>query len=289
MKIQFDLTEEQHRFLSENPDFNLKTWFDSVLNDKINEIKLKSEKISVIIAAAGNPDRMEIGSEIPIAMLKIKGKSVLERQIEVLKKFNLNDITVVRGFKKDQFKIVGVNYIDNKEYGTKGILYSFFLAAGKIFGKTILSYGDIIFEKEIIEKLIQQNSDFAVVVDRSWRDHYHNRVKHTISEAELVEIRGDSVCRMGRGIPYSSAHGEFIGLAILSTNGAGKVQALFRELKPKLENMSIGTDKESKASLTDIFNSLIERGEKIKPVDIFGGWIEIDTFEDYRKSWTVVD
>ena len=34
---------------------------------------------------------------------------------------------------------------------------------------------------------------------------------------------------------------------------------------------------------TDFFNTLIEKGEKVTPVEIFGGWFEIDTFEDYRK------
>jgi len=33
---------------------------------------------------------------------------------------------------------------------------------------------------------------------------------------------------------------------------------------------------------------LIEKGEKVTPVEIFGGWFEIDTFEDYRKSWTMI-
>ena len=50
------------------------------------------------------------------------------------------------------------------------------------------------------------------------------------------------------------------------------------ELTPSMRN----------ASLTDFFNVLIARGEKIATVDIHGGWFEIDTFEDYRKSWSMV-
>jgi phosphoenolpyruvate phosphomutase len=162
------------------------------------------------------------------------------------------------------------------------------LASEKIIGKTILLYGDILFEGDIIKKLIFEASDFAVIVDRSWRDHYHDRVQHTISEAELVEVRGEMISRMGQGVPYDSAHGEFIGIAALSAGGAEKAKALYHELKERPEKNILGAEQLSRSSLTDFFNTLIAKGERIKAVDVYGGWFEIDTFEDYRKSWTIV-
>ena len=289
MKVNINLTEEQNLFLQDNPDFNLQSWFCNALDEKIGVEEVRREKKAAIIAAAGIHSRMSNrGAEIPIAMLTIRGKSLLQRQIDIIRSFDINDISVIRGYEKECFTIADVNYIDNSEYEQTGILYSFLLASNEIRGKSILLYGDILFEREVLKKLIEETSDFSVIVDRSWRDHYHNRVQHTISEAELVEVKDGSILRMGRGIPYDSACGEFIGLAALSAKGSRKVRNLFDELKHKPGKINLGGKNLAKASLTDLFNALIEKGEKVTPVEIFGGWFEIDTFEDYRKSWTMV-
>jgi len=289
MKVDLNLTEEQSKFLQDHPDFNLQGWFSNVLDDKIQVEGIRCEKIVAVIAAAGSSSRMpKKGSETPIAMLSIRGKSLLERQIEILRSFDVNDITVIRGYEKESFTIPDLNYIDNNEYEQTGILYSFLLASNEIRGKAILLYGDILFERELLKKLIEETSDFSVLVDRSWREHYRNRVQHTISEAELVEVKDCSILRLGRDIPYDSAYGEFIGLAALSPKGSRKVRKLFDELKHEPDKTSLGGKSLSKASLTDLFNFLIEKGEKVTPVEIFGGWFEIDTFEDYRKSWTMI-
>jgi len=290
MKVELHLTEEQSQFLQDHPDFNLQGWFCNVFDDKIGVEEIRREKRVAVIAAAGSSFRMpKRDVKIPIAMLKIRGKSLLQRQIEILRSFDIDDISVIRGYQKERFTIADVNYIDNNEYEKTGILYSFLLASNEIRGKSILLYGDILFKRELLMKLIEETSDFSVVVDRSWREHYHDRVQHTISEAELVEVKDGSVLRMGRGIPYDSASGEFVGLAALSPKGSRKVRNLFNELKDEAnKKTSLGGKSLSKASLTDLFNALIEKGEKVTPVEIFGGWFEIDTFEDYRKSWTMI-
>ncbi len=290
MKIDLNLTEEQSKFLQDHPDFNLQDWFSNALDDKIGVEEIRREKVVAVIAAAGSSSRMRDKSvKEPIAMLTIRGKSLLERQIEILRSFDINDVTVIRGYEKERFTIADVNYINNSEYDKTGILYSFLLASNEIRGKSILSYGDILFERELLKKLIDETFDFSVIVDRSWLEHYRNRVQHTISEAELVEVKDGSVVRMGKGIPYDSAYGEFIGLAAFSARGSKKVRNLFDELKHEANKTNLGGKSLSKASLTDLFNALIERGEKVTPVETFGGWFEIDTFEDYRKSWTLVN
>ena len=289
MKVSLNLTEGQRKFIQDHSDFNLQSWFSNAFDEKIGVEEFRREKKSAIIAAAGIHSRMSKRSaEIPIAMLTIRGKSLLQRQIEILRSFDIKDITVIRGYEKECFTIPDVNYVDNNEYDKTGIFYSFLLASNAIGGKSILLYGDVLFERELLDKLIEETSEFSVVVDRSWRKNYHNRLQHTISEAELVEVKGGSVLRMGRGIPYDSAYGEFVGLAALSPKGSIKVRNLFDELKDEANKISLGGKSLFKASLTDLFNALVEKGEKVKPVETFGGWFEIDTFEDYRKSWTMV-
>ena len=250
----------------------------------------KGESINVVIAAAGRSTCIfENGDETPKALMKIKGKSILERQVETLKQLNITDITVVRGFQKEQFTIPDVNYIDNNEYKDTGIFHSFYLASEKITGKTILLYGDVLFEKWIIEKIISGNADILVLIDRSWKSNYSTRTQQTISEAELVEVRDDLVCRLGRDIPSEVAYGEFIGISSISSRVVGKVNSIFQEYALRSQNKLVDDNYLLKDSITSLFNCLIDKGVKIVPVDISGGWIEIDTFEDFRKSWSIIN
>lgn len=289
MEIKFSLSEQQEQFLKQHPEFNINNWFNTILNEKINKVNIKNKKINVIIAAAGYDERIsKVEADIPKAMLKIKGKSLLERQIAMLRGLGISDITVIRGYKKEEINLPDINYVDNDNYDKTGILYSFFLASEKMVGKTILLYADIIVDKDIIEKLIFETEDFAIVVDKSWREHYHHRTQHTISEAELVEATDDKIKRIGFNIPYELAKGEFIGLSAFSETGAEKAKKFYQNFKMNSDKKVYNSSNYEKASLSDFFNALIDEGENVTPVNIHGGWFEIDTFEDYREAWTKV-
>ncbi len=40
-----------------------------------------------------------------------------------------------------------------------------------------------------------------------------------------------------------------------------------------------------RASLTGLLQELLDRGEKIDCVEVHKGWMEIDSFADYRRAW----
>lgn len=286
--VTIELTDRQKRFIEKTPEFNFQDWINMNLDKRIGMFDLKSQKVSAIIAAAGYEKRIyNIEREIPKPMLKIKGISLLERQVAVLRSFDITSIVIVRGFKKEQINIPDVTYIDNDDYDKTGNLHSFFLALNKVTDRSILSYGDIHYEKAILKELLISDSEFTIVIDRSWRDHYHNRTQHTISEAELVKVENNHITHIGIDVEYDAAYGEFIGLASFSPSGLEKAKNLFKEIEQG-ENPEIDSSFLKKALLSDFINHLIKKGEKIVPLDIHGGWFEIDTFEDYKKSWTQV-
>jgi len=33
---------------------------------------------------------------------------------------------------------------------------------------------------------------------------------------------------------------------------------------------------------------LVDRGERVARVDVYKGWLEIDTFEDYERAWAEI-
>ena len=106
----------------------------------------------------------------PKALLDIKGKSILERQVETLNACNIKDIVVVRGYQKDKFTLPNIRYYDNEQYEKNFDLASLFCAEAELRGRCLVLYGDILFDRSVLEKLLQSDKDISLVVDRAWYD-----------------------------------------------------------------------------------------------------------------------
>ena len=42
------------------------------------------------------------------------------------------------------------------------------------------------------------------------------------------------------------------------------------------------------AAFTDLLQELVARGERVHCVDVYKGWLEVDTFEDYQRAWAEI-
>ena len=77
--------------------------------------------MNAIILAAGTSSRfVPLSSEFPKGLLDVRGEILIERQIRQLKEAGIEDITVVLGYKADQFdylaKEFGVSLVYNEDY-----------------------------------------------------------------------------------------------------------------------------------------------------------------------------
>ena len=90
---------------------------------------------------------------------------------------------------------------------------------------------------------------------------------------------GSRVLRIGPEVRPEDAHGEFIGMSMFSAEGAARLRAVHDELAAgRAEGLDRGT-------VPQILQALVDRGQEIVAVDIHKGWMEIDSFEDYRRAW----
>lgn len=105
---------------------SVKTIFKDVgfLHIKEKDMKYSKGKTRVIIPAAWR----DTNFSVPKSMIKIKNKPILQRQVEILNSCGINDITVIRDFKKELINISGVNYINNDHYEDFSLLNSLFRA-----------------------------------------------------------------------------------------------------------------------------------------------------------------
>ena len=125
---------------------------------------------AIILAAGFEPQLLPLTQDRPKTMLEVKGKTILERQVEALGRVGIRDVVVVRGYKKEQVTAPGVRFVDNDRYAETGELYSLLQAEAELDGPCVVLYGDIIFEEPVLEKLLRTQADVAVVVDRAFPD-----------------------------------------------------------------------------------------------------------------------
>ncbi len=244
----------------------------------------------VIVIAAGMGKRLRpYTDDRPKCMLQVGGTTILDHALTTLRAEGLSDIAIVRGYRAECVNPPEVTLFENTDYSNNNILHSLFYAEPFMKGGFVASYSDILYRGEVVRALLDCEADIAVVVDRDWRRIYDGRDLHPISEAEVVVDRDGVIVNIGKGgVTAEEATGEFIGLAKFSSEGAAIWRGEFARLK---EEYRLKSDEPfqraaafKKAYLTDMFQELVDRGIRVAVVPIRGGWMEIDTSEDYERA-----
>ncbi|NDF48111.1 MAG: phosphocholine cytidylyltransferase family protein, partial [Nitrosopumilaceae archaeon] len=123
--------------------------------------------MKAIILAAGEGKRLRpLTDNIPKCMVNLFGVSLLQRQVDIFRKSGIDDISVITGYRSDKINIQSVRYFHNDKYDTTNMVETLFCAKEVMSGSVIVSYGDIVFQKNVLEKLVQSNDDFSIVVDK---------------------------------------------------------------------------------------------------------------------------
>lgn len=264
-----------------------------------------SEKITAIIPAAGfEKQLLPLIEDKPKCLLDIKGKTILERAVGALNEANIKDIAVVRGYKKEAVALPNIRYYDNDRYEETGELFSIFCAESEMRGRTIVLYGDIIFDTPILEKLLKSPADVALVVDLAWQGELRGassahlnpdlvtfaQPPGTSSQSRFV-IGDDEhrVVKIGQHLPVDQVHGEFIGMAMFSEKGTQALKDCYRSSQERYKSSGFHeASSVNKASFTDVIQELIDRGHRVDAVPIFKGWMDVDSFEEYQKAWAKI-
>ena len=238
----------------------------------------------VIIIAAGSSTRL--GKEtldIPKGLLKINDKSIIETQLDLFKKNQLSDITIIIGPNKEKFKFKNVNYVLDDGFQNHDVLSSLMTCKSIIDDEILTLYSDIIFDENILRSMLDFKGDIGIAVDLDWEKNYANRIQHPKSEADNVLLENNKILKIKKNIKESKSTqklGEFMGLMKLSKNGAKifveKYEHLLKSHKGKFQN----APSLKKAYLTDMIQELIDSGFSVEPIIINGKWYEIDTSKD---------
>jgi phosphoenolpyruvate phosphomutase len=258
---------------------------------------------ALVLAAGSHPTLGDLVKETPKCLLEIKGRTILGRQMETLEQVGVNDVVLVRGYLKDRFPEKGPRYVDNDEYAETGELYSLYKALDELTGKTLVLYGDLVFDHTCLDRLMHSGRDIALLVDRSFRDEPAG-ARPEISAPDLVVEKEEppagrryipsrapgTAVRVGGDVTREEAHAEYVGMLGLSEAGAATVKSLLDELAAEgWDRPFHGAASLRKAGLTHLLQELIDRGEEVSTVEIYKGWLEIDSVEDLQLALRALD
>ena len=242
-----------------------------------------------IILGAGSGSRMgQHTKDIPKVLLDINGKSILERQISLLREHGVNEIFVVTGYKQEKHVLKDIEYIFNPRYSETEQLASMMVARTKISDDVLIIFGDILFDSQILQQILSSNDDIAIAIDLDWEKSYNERPDNPKSLADKVLIYQKKIQQISAKITSLSMKnqqiGEFLGVIKLSANGSRIIIKKYEEL----ERSHIGKFHDAasleKAKLVDILQELIDSKVEIYPISITGKWCEIDTSKDLERA-----
>lgn len=138
--------------------------------------------MQAIILAAGTGSRLgKLTKKNTKCMLEINGSTLISLALEKLNNAGITKLILVVGYKKNnliqhvgtQFKNISIEYIDNPIYDKTNNIYSLFLAKEKLAeSDTLLLESDLIFDENIIHKVLKDTRGSLAVVDKylSWMD-----------------------------------------------------------------------------------------------------------------------
>jgi phosphoenolpyruvate phosphomutase len=237
---------------------------------------------AILLAASRGAELKELTEDRPKVLIDINGKPLIEQSINNFYEHDIKDLTIVRGYKKEAFKFPNIKYVDNDNYESTNELSSLYLAKKEITDNTIISYGDILYRKYILTRLLEETSDITIVVDATIKSrpadysgdfvqcNREHSTKFSESPAELVNIK------FGKFDESKHLSGEWIGL--VKTNKAGS-----EVLSRTLEELS-KSGEFNKLKLPDLMNSLLAKKVKINVMYIDGHWMDVDSYSDVSKG-----
>jgi phosphoenolpyruvate phosphomutase len=229
----------------------------------------------IVLAASRGDNLEELTIDRPKCMIDIAGKPLLAHVAEAYRAAGIKDLTVVRGYKKETVNLPSIAYVDNDAWDKTQELGSLAKALSKVEGATIISYGDVLFKKYVLQQLMDLEADFAVAIDPNWQQSKNRgrladyavcsqpHGKQTLfAEVTLEDIVNDPEAKR--------IDGEWMGFFKVSEKGAKVLKDTFA----KLDDRSIATLK-----MPDLIRSLVKAGHKVRVV-YTTGWLDVDSVQD---------
>jgi L-glutamine-phosphate cytidylyltransferase len=247
---------------------------------------MKNKKPKVILLVAGEGKRLRPYTlDKPKCMVEIDGISLIDRQLAVLKAEGLDNIVMIGGYKADMLKKEGIRLKINPRYYETNMVWTLFSAVEELEGDVIISYGDIVYSREILQELLKSKANIAVTIDKDWESYWRARSENPLNDAETLKLREDgTIYEIGqKPTSLEEIEGQYMGLMKFSTKGIKQIKETFYAAQQDDNLLGKSVDN---SYMTDLLQYAISLGRTVTAVPVHGDWIEVDTIEDLNSNFT---
>jgi phosphoenolpyruvate phosphomutase len=273
------LVNIEDRIVTVNEIFRLQDADEYSAAERLYLSESAASRSAVVLAASRGPGLEAITTDRPKVMLPIAGKPLLRWLIDAFKKENINEVTVVGGYRADAIDTAGIRLVINERYADTSELASLGCAIDGLETDTLISYGDLLFRSYVLRDLVEGSADFSVVVDSSPPD------------ASNLTVRDFAYCSRGddrglfgmpvllqrvAGAPGEMAQGRWIGLLHVSRRGLERLKRVVAQLRARADFDQL--------DIPALLNALIADGADIEVQYVHGHWRGVNDFDDLRRA-----
>jgi phosphoenolpyruvate phosphomutase len=239
---------------------------------------------AIVLAASRGDELGELTKYQPKTMVKIQGTPILSHIVDAYNAVGIKDIVVVRGYKKEAVNLPNLTYVDNDDFSETGELDSLLKALQSRRGhlqSTIISYGDVLFNKYIPQSLCQENDDCVIFVDSNWQEQTSYTRLGGFTECTAPNSRKTFNAKiylkqLGNNIPQEFIHGVWMGFLKVSPVAASHITDIIVEMLAKPANR--------KAGISQLLQELLKRGYPVRALYTVGHWLDINSLDDVVQA-----
>jgi choline kinase len=225
-----------------------------------------------VILAAGRGHRLrEVTGDRPKCLANIGGRTLLDHQIESLRRCGIETITVVAGFQADDVRGAcdpAIDVVVNTQYESTNSLYSLWLARGLLAHGFVVLNCDVLFHDQLLWDLLTARDEDALLMAATRGAVYS-------TEEMKIRTRAGCVAEIAKTLDPADADGESVGIAKFGVDGA---KLLVQHIGETLAGGGV------REWLPSAFAAFARR-RPLHVVETRGyPWTEIDFPDDYRRA-----
>lgn len=232
--------------------------------------------MKAIILAAGRGSRMKkLTDERPKCLVELRGKALLDWQLEALRAAGIKEIAIVTGYKRELLINRGLVEFHNARWEETNMVSSLACAQSWLkAGPCIVSYSDIFYSPTAVQSLKTCVASLAVTYDPNWLELWKQRFSDPLLDAETFRLTPENTLAEIGKKPTSvdEVQGQYMGLLRFTPDGWAEVLRIHLGLLPSVSD---------KMHMTETLQKIIEAKRlSIAAIEYLGKWGEIDSTQD---------